>query len=123
MTDTAHVTLHTASTCSRKYSYMIPDDVKIKKGDVVVVNAAGNIAIGHVQSTSAGRDAAATKFIVQKVDMTAYQEAVAKEQRKKTLEAKLKAIEKTMEVQRKYDYLKMFSPEAAEILEELEKIK
>lgn len=105
------------------YHYLT--DLPLKKGDEVIVDTpSGGLTVVKVAAVLADNSVTkATKWVVQKVDRTEYDRREEERRRKIVIETKLKAIEKEVEASYKYKYLAAVSPEAAELIKELESIK
>ena len=106
------------------YAYLT-EDTEIKNDDCVVVDSPnGGYKVVRVVSVEETIESVtkASKWIVQKVDDTAYKARIEKEKRKAVLELKLaRAVE---EARKKVDYseLAKLNPEIAKMVEEMNSI-
>lgn len=108
---------------SQRYSYHT--DLPLKIGDEVIVDSpSSGLVVVKVVAVSGNYDGtSASKWVVQKVDRSEYDRREEERRRKVVIETKLRAIEKEVEASYKYKYLAAVSPEAAELIRELESIK
>lgn len=108
---------------SQRYSYLT--DLPLKIGDEVIVDSpsSGLVVVKVASVLAEYPHNSATKWVVQKVDRSEYDRREEDRRRKIVIETKLKAIEKEVEASYKYKYLAAVSPEAAELIRELESIK
>ena len=105
----------------KDYEYYVPDGVDFQKDDKVVVDSPyGGYVICNVTSTKlTGK---ATKSIVQKVDDTWNKAQKDKEAERQALLLELAKIEKKVTEEMKFTYLRSISPEAALLLNKLERL-
>lgn len=109
--------------CGSAYHYLT--DLPLKVGDEVIVDSPSQgLVVVSVSALFVDHSSTkATKWVVQKVDRSEYDRREEERRRKIVIETKLKAIEKEVEASYKYKYLAAVSPEAAELIKELESIK
>lgn len=106
-----------------EYHYL--SDLDLKVGDNVIVESPSEGYVVVIVTKLCGplESSKATKWIVQKVLDEEYKKREEVRRQKAVIEAKLKAIEKQYESSQKYAYLASFSPEAADLLKQLENIR
>jgi hypothetical protein len=105
----------------KTYHYYVLDDYSYEVGDHVVVKARGEFKVVRVVSTDV-ESVNATVPIVCKVHKAKYDNFFAKKEKKEAIVKKLAAIEKQTSDLAKYRYLSTVSPEAAELVKELESL-
>lgn len=101
------------------YHYVVPDEIELKVGDIAIVDTQYGPGLVKVHSLHS-ESAKATRYVIQKVDLSEHQERQERMRRRSVIQSKLRAIEKEVFDRQKYDMLRMYSPEAAELLRELE---
>lgn len=105
---------------NRKYAYLT-DDTTIEVGDLCVVDVNGATNIVKVAEVSEGRDEKATKWIVQKVDFTAYKDRQAKFAKAKELK---RVLDEAVERKRKMvDYESILGDGDEDLRKVLEEFK
>ena len=104
----------------RKYSYKTSLDLEV--GDIVLVDSPSNgivaVTVRSVNDTLSPNKEA-TKWIIQKVDFSEWEENVKREERKQEIKAKIEAKKEELEELAIYEMLAKSSPEIAGLLEEL----
>jgi len=102
----------------KRYAYLC-DIPGVKVGDKVVVDAPSNgLTLVTVREIAVG-DSKASKWIVDRVDLTAHEERRARAKRKAEIEAKLEAALKEELRKDRYARLASKSPELLALVEEL----
>ena len=106
---------------NKTYDYLTSDD-SLQVDDLVVVRTSNGFAVAQIVEFK-GHSPYAKSLIVDKVDLTRYNEETAKIKRTRELRAKLEA---ELEQERQlavYREAAQFSPRIKELLEELESLK
>lgn len=103
------------------YSYM--SQIDVKKDELVVVQARGTHALAVVKSVSSSKDAKATRWIVQKVDLE--YSRLLDENGKKIVEKEKELLERIAERERikAMEALVASDPVAKKLYEELKELK
>jgi|LakMenEpi03Aug12_release.lakeMendotaPanAssembly.Ray.scaffolds.fasta_scaffold1296206_2 hypothetical protein len=110
---------------SKPYAYLTDiDDISV--GDTVVVDSPHNgfacVKVVSIEE-NAERIEKAYKWIVCKVDTKSYVERLEREERRQTVIAKLKKLERHVLEEDRFAMLAKHSPEASALLEELKTLK
>lgn len=121
------VSIHFDGTTRFQKSYAYLTDIDdISVGDTVVVDSPHNgfacVKVVSIEET-AEQIEKAYKWIVCKVDTTSYLERLEREERRKTVIAKLKKLEQHLVEEDRFAMLAKLSPEASALLEELKALK
>lgn len=109
------------SYSSQGYEYFYPDEWNLNVGDRVVVDSpsSGYVTAKVITFNQRGK---ASKWLVQKVDDTEYKARKAKEEERQKILKELDKIDKKVKEEQKYQYLANISPEAALLLNQLNRI-
>lgn len=109
------------SYSSQGYEYFYPDEWNLNVGDRVVVDSpsSGYVTAKVITFNQKGK---ASKWLVQKVDDTEYKARKAKEEERQKILKELDKIDKKVKEEQKYQYLANISPEAALLLNQLNRI-
>lgn len=108
------------STCT-PYDYYIPDHFGVETGNICVVDVSGVFKCVKVKSVHCGAGKA-TKYLVDVVDLTQYNEHKEKVKRKAALLMQLAKLQKEIDETQRFAYLASVNPEARRLLEELQTI-
>lgn len=101
------------------YDYLVPDEIELRVGDYIVVDTVNGLGLAKVHDLKTSSKKA-TRYVVQKVDLTAFEERQERARRRSVIEAKLRVLEKEVMQQQRENFLRNYSPEAAELLRQLE---
>lgn len=101
-----------------QYHYLT--DLDLKVGDEVIVDSPSQgLVVVQIASLLGAIEGKATKWVIQKVDTETHKRREEAERQRKVIETKLRAIQKTFDETKKWEYLAEQSPEAAALLREL----
>lgn len=112
-------------------TYFFKTDIKLKAGDLVVVDSTNGMDLCRVQSNSLERSLDANiitafnkakAWVVDKVDITSHEKRRLATERKKFIMSQLAERREAMEETAIYNLLAEKDPEAKKLLEELEKL-
>lgn len=106
---------------NKEYEYYVPDDMDVKEGDELVVDSPSE-GYTVVKVVSLKLQGKATKRIVCKVDDEEYKREIERDKQRKALLLELEKLDKKLKEESKYEYLRSISPEAAELINKLERI-
>lgn len=108
------------------YYYRIPENLKIKKGDFVLVESLNRLTVVHVEDIKDNREDikynGPIKTLYAKVDLSFYQKEIDKKNRMKILEAKLDNMYKKVSKLNILRTLAKDNKEMQELLDEYEKL-
>lgn len=105
--------------CGSIYHFLCDDDISLKVRDYAVVQTQYGPSLGRVHSLHSTAKAA-SQYVIQAVDMNAYEQRRELERRRKVIETKLKVMEEELLAKERFRFLATNNPEAAELLRELE---
>jgi len=117
----------TDSKC-KIYNYRAPKELKIEKGDFVVVLSSTGLGVVYVTKvwennfTNAAKVNKSTSWILAKVDITAHKLRLEVEQKREFTKSQLDERKKVFEDTQNYRLMAENDPESAKLLEELNKI-
>ncbi len=91
----------------------------LKEGDLVVVHARNDFALAHFVSYCDFNETEKTKWIIQKVDLSAHYDRIARKEKIKLIKEKLEEERKRTEEIQIYEILAEKNPEIKKLLNEL----
>ena len=118
---TKKVTILIDGNCYKYYTFLTSDET-LEVGDKVVAETVHGLVIGTVKGYAID-NAKATKWIIQKIDMSAHEERQANKKRVAAIKKKLAARRKEIEEQEVLKLLAAKDEEFAELLNELNQIE
>ncbi len=101
------------------YHYLTNLDLKVDDSVIVDSPTEGYVVVVVSKICGPTETTKASKWVVQKVDDEDYKRREEIARKKAVIETKLRAIERQVESQTKFQYLASISPEAKRLLDEL----
>lgn len=107
---------------SKTYHYLYDLNEPVLVGDTVVVSVSEELRLVKVVSVLDGVSEKATKYVVDRVDVSKYKARQEKERKRTVLRTQLESLLKNQEELLKYRMLASMNTQAAELLRELEEL-
>lgn len=121
MIKTVFVTFQEEYSTERQYSYLYEGDIAV--GDLAVVKTPRKgYAVVRVDRVEEGRGPKAEKFIIDTVDVAAWEERIEREAKRKRLVKELEARQKRLLEEEQFAWLAAQDPEAAEMVRQLKEL-